>query len=513
MFYWDLFYTLWWLIVLLVAGVRLLWRHNDRVTALARVLLPIALVAYLVIALCWDIAWQDKLYLAARDLLLLGAYVFALSRLTRMRYYGIVFFGTVLALFLLWGYRPLVRGIMYARYPGMEKSGELLIELKEGESIGSLEALLKTEQISYQQAFSPQREDWTTLEQYYILDVPLRMIHRFRKLRDKLAGTDALSWQEINESISTDQPSAPSVTVSPSPSDIAPNDPRYSEQWGHEVLGLPALHDWLRQPQSPKPVRRALVVILDTGVEAVHPDLASNYRSFSSGDDTDAQGHGTHCAGIAGAVSSNGIGVAGMSYGNDLLQVSSVKVLNDRGSGSQVTVVNGIIRAADLGADVISISLGGFSTDTRQKAYSEAVAYAAKRGAIVVVAAGNNGVDAVRFAPANAEGVIAVSAIDATLDKAAFSNTVGSLDMKLAAPGTGILSTYTGGDYRVLNGTSMATPFIAGLVGILKAMEPGLDAAGAYTLLRDTGRPTRSTELTGTLPDALGAVQSLRGAN
>ncbi len=513
MFYWDLFYTLWWLIVLLVTGVRLLWRHSERVIAAGRILLPATLVIYIVIALCWDIAWQDKLYLAARDMLLLGVYGFTLSRLVRMRYYGFVFFGAILALFLLWGYRPLVRGIMYARYPGMEQSGELLIELNEGESIGRLEGLLKAERVSYQQAFSPQREDWTTLEQYYILDVPLRMMHRFRELRDKLTDSGMLSWQEINESISTDQPSAPSVTVTPSPSDIAPNDPRYAEQWAHEALGLPALHDWLRQPLAPRPVKRALIVILDTGVEAIHPDLMANYRSFSSGDDTDAQGHGTHCAGIAAAVSGNSIGIAGMSYANDLLQVSSVKVLSDRGSGSQATVVNGIIRAADMGADVISISLGGLSTDVRQKAYSEAVAYAARRGAIVVVAAGNNGRDAAGFAPANAEGVIAVSAVDASLGKATFSNTVGSLEMKLAAPGTGILSTYRGGDYRVLNGTSMATPFIAGLVGILKALDPSLDAAGAYTLLRDTGRQTQSTDQTGLLPDALGAVQGLQGAN
>src|SRR5690606_34822652 len=106
----------------------------------------------------------------------------------------------------------------------------------------------------------------------------------------------------------------------------------------------------------------------------------------------------------------------------------------------------------DLGADVISLSLGGPSNDSKQRAFEKAVQYANEAGAIVIVAAGNSNTSAKKFAPANAAGVITIAAVDAQLSKASFSNTTSDIKMKLSAPGVNIRSTFIKNSYKDLNG-------------------------------------------------------------
>jgi thermitase len=180
--------------------------------------------------------------------------------------------------------------------------------------------------------------------------------------------------------------------------------------------------------------------------------------------------------------------------------------MNSLGIGSQLATIDGMIKAADMGADVISMSLGGLSSDTKQKAYEEAVRYANAKGAIVIAAAGNSNQNAKNYAPANAKGIITVSAVGPDLKKAAFSNTVNDVKYGIAAPGVKIMSTYPNGIYKELDGTSMATPMVAGLVGLLKSIRPGLKTDQVFQILHDSGKKITDDNTTGRLIQSADAV-------
>jgi thermitase len=258
--------------------------------------------------------------------------------------------------------------------------------------------------------------------------------------------------------------------------------------------------------------KKAKIVILDTGVDGTHEDLDDNFTSIETKYDTDPHGHGTHCAGIAAGVTNNGLGIGSLAGTNDespFVEVSSVKVLSASGMGTQKTIIAGIIEAADEGADVISLSLGGRSNQSSQRAYSAAVEYAHRAGAIVVAAAGNSNRNAKDFAPANAEGIITVAAIDEHLLRAPFSNRTEDIEMAIAAPGVGIYSTVPGNQYKKYSGTSMACPFVAGLLGVMKSLEPELDHRTAYRMLHDTGLTTSETRVTGRIVQPADALAAL----
>ena len=235
-------------------------------------------------------------------------------------------------------------------------------------------------------------------------------------------------------------------------------------------------------------------------------DIRKKYRSTAKKHDDDPQGHGTHCAGIAAAVSNNGKGIASYAPNNDFVELTSIKVLNSFGGGTQGSIINGILAAADAGADVISMSLGGRSNPSRQRAYSKAVAYANDKGAIVVVAAGNSNMNAKNYAPANAKGVIAVSATDINNNRASFSNTVQDVGMGIAAPGVNIYSTTPNNEYKSFNGTSMAAPHVAGLIGMMKAIFPEIKTKDAHFILDKTGKNTNESKRTGKLIQPVAAI-------
>lgn len=266
---------------------------------------------------------------------------------------------------------------------------------------------------------------------------------------------------------------------------FTPNDPYYGYQYQYQ-WNLPKI----RAPQAWDAVTGTSAVwiaIVDTGVDYNHPDLNSARLwlgyDFVNGDPypMDDNGHGTHVAGIAGANTNNGQGVAGVCWGCDLL---AVKVLDAGGSGSDSQVADGIKYAADWGAafgkrTVINLSLGGPDPSS---ILADAVAYAQNRGALIVAAAGNENTNAL-FYPAAYPGVIGVSATDANDQKAVFSNYGSYVD--LAAPGVGILSTIPGG-YRWLDGTSMAAPHVAGVAGLVWSRQPTLTAQEVCSVLLST---------------------------
>lgn len=220
------------------------------------------------------------------------------------------------------------------------------------------------------------------------------------------------------------------------------------------------------------------VAVIDTGVQADHPDL-NVYRSvnFSANNNTrDENGHGTHVAGTIGALD-NGIGVVGMAPG---ARIWSVKVLDRRGSGYISDIVEGIDYVADHSSEieVANMSLG---CECQSTALNEALTRATDRGVVFAVAAGNSAKNATTFSPANHPDVITVSAVadfnglsgggaaatcynDVDDTFANFSNFGQPVD--IAAPGVCIRSTWKGSTYNTISGTSMASPHVAGAAAL-----------------------------------------------
>jgi len=206
----------------------------------------------------------------------------------------------------------------------------------------------------------------------------------------------------------------------------------------------------------------------------------------------------------------NGKGIASMSPGAEWVHLSSVRVMNNFGYGTQARIVEGIIEAVDAGADVISMSLGGRSSQIKEESYDAAFEYAAQRNVIIVTAAGNNAGDAANITPANSTSVITVTAVDKSLNKAQFSNHISNTNNGIAAPGTSIVSSWKGGRYGTFDGTSMATPHVSGLIAVMRSINPDLTTKQAYTILKSTGSKTNQTNLTGKMINPTKAIKALK---
>lgn len=242
---------------------------------------------------------------------------------------------------------------------------------------------------------------------------------------------------------------------------IVPNDTLYAKQWNLAKIGAPQAWDVSQGGYGP-------IAVVDTGIKASHGDLTgevlAGYNFLNDSTDTnDDHGHGTHVAGIIAGTSNNGNGIASIGFKGSLLPV---KVLDNTGSGTYGDLASGIMYAADRGAKIINLSLGGSSSS---QTLQFAVDYARQRGAIIVAAAGNNGNSAAVY-PAAYAGVVAVSAATTDDNLAAFSS-YGS-NITVSAPGVGIISTYNNGGYATMSGTSMATPEVAGLLGLALSRAP-----------------------------------------
>lgn len=272
------------------------------------------------------------------------------------------------------------------------------------------------------------------------------------------------------------------ITASPVeiPAFFTPNDQYFSFQWNMQAIQMPTA--WDRANGA-----GVIVAIIDTGIDFGAPDLATTERlpgyDFlnDDADPKDDQGHGTHVAGTVAQSTNNNLGVAGVAFGARLLPV---KVLGSSGEGSYETVIKGIIYAVDQGAKVINMSLAGRNPSN---ALRDAVQYAHDRGVVVVSAAGNSG-GSVEFPAAYDDFVIAVGATRFDKTITAYSNFGPQID--LMAPGgdvsidqngdgfgDGILqntfsSTGSGYSYRFFEGTSMASPHVAGVAALLLSLKP-----------------------------------------
>ncbi|NLB64837.1 MAG: peptidase S8, partial [Fibrobacter sp.] len=286
-------------------------------------------------------------------------------------------------------------------------------------------------------------------------------------------------------------------------SEIYPNDPYYQEQWNYEQIRLPQA--WTVTRGAPW-VR---VAVLDTGISSSHPDLqdlidlTEAYNFYDNNTDVnDGNGHGTHVAGTIGATTNNSAGVAGVMWEGTIIPL---RVLNDEGAGSMLDVAEAMLYAAGLHdhlrisepVHIISMSLGTFQNPQALKDAARAVDEA---GVLMVAAAGNNGRGNGQIDnPASYPEVIAVGAVDYNYpdppSRAPYSSHGYSLD--LVAPGgnkevdsdgngyeDGILSTDIEASYSYKNGTSMACPHVAGVMGLMLAN--GLEASAVRDILART---------------------------
>jgi len=250
------------------------------------------------------------------------------------------------------------------------------------------------------------------------------------------------------------------------------------------------------------------VAVIDTGVDLDHPDLnvntawAKNCSTGRSADD--GNGHGTHVAGTIGALD-NGNGVVGVAPG---ARIWPVRVLNNQGSGSFSAIICGIdyVTAHANEIEVANMSLGGSGSDSacgsNKDAMHEAICRSVSAGVTYVVAAGNSAANSSTFVPATYEEAITVSALadfngqpgggaastcraDVDDTFADFSNY--GADVDVIAPGVCILSTWKGGGYNTISGTSMASPHVAGAAALYKATHPSASPSAVKSALQTGG--------------------------
>jgi thermitase len=269
---------------------------------------------------------------------------------------------------------------------------------------------------------------------------------------------------------------------------VTPNDTYYSTayatshygtmaQWAPQAVSAPTAWGITGGSQS------TVIAVVDTGVDDTHPDLASKIvgeYSVIGGSAKDQFGHGTHVAGIAAAATDNDLGIAGICWNCSIL---SVKVLNAQGSGTVSDVASGITYAAQHGARVINLSLGGGS---HTQTIDSALNYAMANNALPVCAMGNNGSGYNPPEPGYWYSCLTVIATDQTGARASFSNY--GVQADVAAPGVAVLSTMPTypvtlnsygfyENYDALSGTSMATPMVSGIAGLVFSVNPNLTPA------------------------------------
>ncbi|MEI7555678.1 S8 family peptidase [Candidatus Chlorohelix sp.] len=259
---------------------------------------------------------------------------------------------------------------------------------------------------------------------------------------------------------------------------VAPNDAGYNQQYNLKAIKVPRA--W-----SISTGGDVTVAVLDSGVDTIHPDLAPNIAGTfdfvdGSSPKADPNGHGTVVSGIITATGNNGQFGAGVAWKSKLL---AVRVMGANGSGRNEDIAKGIRSAADNGARIINMSLGG-STDS--KVLREAVQYAIDKGVIVIASSGNSGNDNPNY-PAAYPGVISVAAVG-KLGTPAYFSSYGSA-ITITAPGVGICSTIRLNNFGCEDGTSFSAPIIAGVVTLMLAVNPTLTRDQVKAILIATAVP------------------------
>ena len=285
-----------------------------------------------------------------------------------------------------------------------------------------------------------------------------------------------------------------------------PIDTNYTSQWNLAKISMSQAWDISKGSDSVR------VAVIDSGIDYNHPDLSGNvtngpdFATCSSitaanqcvpkprdSDSFDDVGHGTHVAGIIGALTNNNLGIAGINWNVTLIALKAVAKTPTSAGGLSTDIVDAIRYAAD-NADVINMSLGSTvpCNDPRVLGYQDAVDYAISRGVVVIAAAGNDAADARNSTPGSCIGVITVGATDAQDKRAVFSNIGSRVD--IAAPGVGILSTIPGSVYQSKQGTSMAAPHVAAAAALLLSRNSNLTVNQVRDCLLNNSDPISASE-------------------
>ncbi|MNK79285.1 Thermophilic serine proteinase precursor [compost metagenome] len=313
-------------------------------------------------------------------------------------------------------------------------------------------------------------------------------IYLFKGARaiDALGADTSAVWAEPNMAFSL-----PPMKTSTAPARIPGlasetfNDPLLPAQYGVSITGTDRV--WPVQKGSPDVV----VAVIDSGIDGSHPEFAGQLvpgYDFSEkepkpGGNVDGYGHGTHVAGVIGAVAGNGIGIAGIAPGCKLMPV---RIFNNFGHTTTGGSTAAVIWAVENGAKVINASWG--STLPGQAAH-DAYQYALDKDVVFVSAVGNSGKNDSKAYPGASPGVIGVAATNSDDRWASFS-TWGDW-VSLAAPGHGVLSTYPmakGNGYKIMDGTSMASPLVAAAAALVRSQYPNMTQAQVKARLEKTAK-------------------------
>jgi subtilisin family serine protease len=284
--------------------------------------------------------------------------------------------------------------------------------------------------------------------------------------------------------------------------DVTPNDTYWTKEWGLSKVHAP--HAWATTAGSSS----ITVAVVDTGLAVGLPEFTgrtvTGYNAFTgTSNTTDDNGHGTYAAGIVAAMGNNAAGVAGMCWN---CRIMPVKVLDSSAQGDYATIARGITWAADHGARVINLSLGG---TTSSATLDNAVSYAVNKGIVVVVAAGNNSCTCQTW-PAASPGALSVGATDATDTLYSYSNRGSWVDV--AAPGTNY-STGADGKYYSFGGTSSATPVVAGLAALLLSKDSTASVGSIAGVIESTSVPVSGGGVSYGRVDAGAAMDATSGSS
>ncbi|WP_157729374.1 S8 family serine peptidase [Tumebacillus algifaecis] len=262
-----------------------------------------------------------------------------------------------------------------------------------------------------------------------------------------------------------------------------PNDPLYSSQWHLPNIGADVMWDTNRGSAS------NVIAIIDTGVDLTHPDLVGkivpgyNFVAMNTNANDD-QGHGTFMATLAAANTNNAVLGAGVDW---YAKIMPVKVLDATGGGTTSTIISGVQWAADNGAKVINMSIGGGSYST---AFQNVIDYAWSKGVVLTAAAGSSGSTLAQY-PAAYNNVVAVAATTSSDLKASFSSYGSWVDF--AAPGSSIVSSKMGGGWTTMSGSSTSSAIVAGAVTLAWSKYPTYTNAGIISYLGSRATPIAGT--------------------